>query len=165
MRDLTLYRAHKPQWSFAPKSGEGAKKHGGRWNPRGTPALYLSFNPMPAIAETMKGHDFRPVTLVQYRVRGGRIGDYRDPDFRKSEGLRHDLTTTPWLGRAVPNSGAPSQLAAEKLMRRSWDGLIYPAAESEGLNLVLWRWDKEGAPMVEVQDIEGDLPKNRNSWL
>ena len=164
MTELTLYRAHKPQWSFAPKSGEGAKKHGGRWNLPGTPALYLSFNPMPAIAETMKGHDFRPVTLVQYLVSGGKIADFRDADFRKQERLRDDLAKTPWLGKAFKGISAPSQNAAVTLIEAGWHGMIYPAAESEGLNLVLWRWDDGEGPDVEVLDTDGDLPKNQNSW-
>ena len=42
--------------------------------------------------------------------------------------------------------------------------MIYPAAESEGLNLVLWRWDDGEGPDVEVLDTDGDLPKNQNSW-
>ena len=119
---------------------------------------------MPAIAETMKGHDFRPVTLVQYVVRGGRIADYRDPTFRKSEGLRDDLTSTPWLGKALDGLAAPSQLASAQLVASGWHGMIYPAAESEGLNLVLWNWDDGIGPDVEVQDAESDLPTNQDSW-
>lgn len=165
MTDMILYRAHKPQWSFAPKSGEGARKRGGRWNLPGTPALYLSFNPMPAIAETMKEFDFRPVTLVQYEVSGGRIADYQDPEFRRREGLRDDLTMTPWLNKSLRKTGAPSQLAAKMLIERGWHGMIYPAAESQGLNLVLWRWDEDGEPTVTVRDTDGDLPRNRDSWL
>ena len=164
MIEMTLYRAHRPRWSFAPKSGEGARKDGGRWNLRGTPALYLSFNPMPAVAETVKGHDFRPVLLVQYLVRGGKIADYRDATFRKHEGIRDDLTQTPWLGKAFKTVGAPLQVAAAKLIKRGWHGMIYPAAESEGLNLVLWKWDDGEGPEVEVQDKNGDLPTTQESW-
>ncbi|MFV0302812.1 MAG: RES family NAD+ phosphorylase [Paracoccus sp. (in: a-proteobacteria)] len=36
------FRAHNPRWSFEPLSGEGARRHGGRFNPPGVPALYLS---------------------------------------------------------------------------------------------------------------------------
>ena len=28
----TVYRAHNPQWSWTPLSGEGASRHGGRFN-------------------------------------------------------------------------------------------------------------------------------------
>ena len=32
-----VYRAHNPQWSWTPLSGEGARRHGGRFNRRGVP--------------------------------------------------------------------------------------------------------------------------------
>ena len=36
-----VYRAHNPQWSWTPLSGEGARRRGGRLNRRGVPALYM----------------------------------------------------------------------------------------------------------------------------
>ena len=38
----TVYRAHNPRWSFAPLSGAGAARYGGRFNPTGMEALYTS---------------------------------------------------------------------------------------------------------------------------
>ena len=38
------YRAHNPMWSFSPLSGAGAAIHGGRFNSKGMPALYLSLS-------------------------------------------------------------------------------------------------------------------------
>src|SRR5262249_792496 len=49
------YRAHDPRWSFRPLSGDGAAVHGGRFNPKGTPALYLALDPMTAIKEAAQG--------------------------------------------------------------------------------------------------------------
>jgi RES domain-containing protein len=37
-----VYRAHNPRWAFEPTSGEGARMHGGRFNPKGRAALYTS---------------------------------------------------------------------------------------------------------------------------
>ena len=46
-----VYRAHNPEWSWTPLSGEGARRHGGRFNRRGVPALYTSLSPLAAIRE------------------------------------------------------------------------------------------------------------------
>jgi RES domain-containing protein len=45
------YRAHEPKWSFMPLSGSGASINGGRFNPKGIPALYLSLSVETAIKE------------------------------------------------------------------------------------------------------------------
>lgn len=37
-----VYRAHAPRWATAPLSGEGAARHGGRFNPIGMAALYTA---------------------------------------------------------------------------------------------------------------------------
>jgi RES domain-containing protein len=45
------YRVHDPKWSFAPVSGAGAARMGGRANRAGVNALYLSLEPETALAE------------------------------------------------------------------------------------------------------------------
>ena len=64
-----VYRAHNPQWSWTPLSGEGARYHGGRFNRRGIPALYTSLNPFTAIREAVPlGRRMQPLTLCAYEV-------------------------------------------------------------------------------------------------
>ena len=60
----TCYRAHDPQWSFTPLSGAGAAIHGGRFNPRGTEALYLSLTVMTAVKEANQGFAFKILPYV-----------------------------------------------------------------------------------------------------
>ena len=47
----TAYRVFVPRWAYAPTSGEGAAKHGGRVNRPGLEALYLSLDPETAVKE------------------------------------------------------------------------------------------------------------------
>ena len=58
-----VYRAHNPEWSWTPLSGEGARRHGGRFNRRGVPALYTSLSPLTAIREAQP---LGPANLVAF---------------------------------------------------------------------------------------------------
>jgi RES domain-containing protein len=59
MAEQIFYRALRPAWSFKPLSGAGAARNGGRWNAKGTPALYLAEDPMTALAEYNQDFSFR----------------------------------------------------------------------------------------------------------
>ena len=74
-----VYRAHNHQWSWTPLSGEGARRHGGRFNQRGIPALYTSLTPMTAIREAQPlGRSMQPITLCAYEVDAEPVFDTRD---------------------------------------------------------------------------------------
>ena len=46
-----LYRALNPVYAREPLSGRGAELYGGRFNAKGTPALYTSLDPATALRE------------------------------------------------------------------------------------------------------------------
>nr|WP_269747071.1 RES domain-containing protein [Elstera litoralis] len=77
----TCFRAHDPRWSFAPLSGAGAAQKGGRFNPVGCAALYLSLDLTTAILEASQGFSFKvpPLTLVSYTIDCEDIHDLTDP--------------------------------------------------------------------------------------
>ena len=79
-----VYRAHNPQWSWAPLSGEGARRHGGRFNRRGLPALYTSLLPLTAIREAQPlGRPMQPLTLCAYEVDAEPVFDAMDDERRQ----------------------------------------------------------------------------------
>jgi len=165
MKPVICYRAHTPEWASMPTSGAGAAKNGGRWNARGRPALYLSFDPLTAVKEANQQIlDFIPVTLVRYQVSGGIIADYGNPHLRETHNLGDDLMDQAWWGPQYANRLSPTQEAAEKLVAAGFDGLIYSSTQTAGRNLVLWRWNEQGATQVVAEDRHGLLPKNRDSW-
>lgn len=80
-----VYRAHNPHWSFAPDSGAGAAKHGGRFNCPGVPALYTSSSYELAITEahqglhSLKGKD-RPEPVFRYNNSGRQSRGVAQPE-------------------------------------------------------------------------------------
>lgn len=58
------YPAHVPRWAFPPGSGDGAARHGGRFNPVGMAALYMSRRVETAWREAQQDLAFkaRPLT-------------------------------------------------------------------------------------------------------
>jgi len=63
-----LYRALNPRWHREPLSGEGARLYGGRFNPKGTPALYTALSIATAIRETNQVGTLQPTTVVAYEA-------------------------------------------------------------------------------------------------
>ena len=82
-----VYRAHNPRWTWNPTSGEGARRHGGRFNRIGVPALYTSLSPITAIREASQtGRPLQPVTLCAYEVDAEPVFDALDPSQREALG-------------------------------------------------------------------------------
>jgi RES domain-containing protein len=96
------YRAHDPRWSFNPLSGEGAALNGGRFNPKGTPALYLSLDPMTAIKKAAQGfaHKYEPCVLCTYEIDCEDVIGLRDEEERRAAGVGID---------ALPALGSPKR--------------------------------------------------------
>ncbi len=164
MAELTYYRALRPGWSFAPLSGKGAALAGGRWNAKGLPALYLAADPMTAVAEYNQDVLFRPVTLAQYRISGARLADIRDADFRADADVEGDALTIPWYAEVCKGNTPISWTIADELMNAGYHGFIYPSRISGGVCLVLWRWNDGSGCKVQVQDLDGWLPRDGSSW-
>ena len=75
----TLYRALNPRWAREPLSGEGARRHGRRFNPRGVPALYTSTDVLTAVREANQAGALQPTVLVSYKANLEPVLDGRDP--------------------------------------------------------------------------------------
>jgi RES domain-containing protein len=165
------YRAHDPRWSFKPLSGDGAAVHGGRFNPKGTPALYLSLDPMTAIKEAAQGfaHKFEPYVLCTYEIDCEDVIDLRDEQERRAAGVGIDELTCPWFAEAAAGRQPTSWLLARELIANGSAGLVAPsfvrgAGVAADVNLVLWRGSSRQPHKVAVLDPGGRLPNNQLSW-
>ena len=82
-----LFRALNPVYARSPLSGEGAALHGGRFNLKGTPALYASLSVMTALREANRAGSLQPTTLVSYTAEIERVFDTRDDAALAAHGI------------------------------------------------------------------------------
>lgn len=164
------YRGHDPAWSFSPISGGGAALTGGRFNRKGEPTLYLSFDIMTSFGECTQGFSQRlqPLTMCEYDVDCQDIADLRTDEDRASHGVAWDELDCAWLDFQLGRKAAPSWLAADRLKAAGHSGILVPSfvrgATDDNINLVLWRWGSDLPHRVNVHDPSGRLPQNQLSW-
>jgi RES domain-containing protein len=157
-----LYRALNPIYARDPLSGEGARKHGGRFNPRGMPALYTAQSVMTAIREANQIGTLQPTTLVAYEADIGPIFDATDAVELAKHGLTPaDLAADDWRLRMFADGKAPTQLLAERLKADGFAGMqvrsFAKGASLTDLNLVLWVWSPDPPTQLRLVDDEGRL--------
>ncbi len=75
-----LYRALNPIYAREPLSGRGAELYGGRFNPKGMPALYTSLTIMTALKEANQVGNLQPTTLVSYDADIKHVFDCREEE-------------------------------------------------------------------------------------
>lgn len=166
----TAYRAHDPRWSFVPLSGAGAAVRGGRFNPAGVEALYLSLDVVTAVKEANQGLVARidPCVLCTYEVDCDDIEDLSTEAGRAAAGVEAADLGGAWLALAAAGRQPPSWDVARWLIKLGRAGAIVPSfapgAQANDRNIVLWRWSADLPHRVRVFDPSGRLPRNQLSW-
>jgi RES domain-containing protein len=164
------YRAHDPQWAWAPVSGEGAAAKGGRFNPIGRPALYLALTIEGMLIEMGHGfaHRFDPLTICAYDVDVDDVVDLRTEADRAAAEIDLAEMSCAWAYDVAVGRRPASWALAERLIASGAAGILTPSfaigARTDMANLVLWRWGAEPPHKVVAHDPRGRLPKNRLSW-
>lgn len=159
------WRMLAPKWAHDPLSGAGAAARGGRFNPPGVPALYMSEDFATAVAEYEQDLGIRPGTLCAYEVESARIVDFGDARTLAALGVNAATLNNPWKQIAfVEKRAPPTWSLAKRLIAQDMDGLRAPSAQARGFNLILWRWNAEGAAKVAALDPLRDLPVDQSAW-
>lgn len=157
----TVYRSLNPLYAREPLSGEGAARFGGRFNPRGHPALYTALTIGTAIREANQAGDLQPTTLVAYRAELTNLFDCRDTAALGAYDMTPEGLADPaWRETMRKHGRAPTQQFALALIAAGHAGLLVRSfargAGADDLNIVLWRWSGDGARLSVIDD-EGRL--------
>jgi RES domain-containing protein len=159
-----LYRALNPIYAREPLSGRGAELFGGRFNPKGVPALYSSLTVMTALREANQAGAFQPTMLVSYDAKIASVFDTRDEAALKAEGMdAAALAESTWRDQMKSTGEARTQTFARHLIAKGSHGLLVrsfaPGATEDDLNLVLWRWGDATPSRLTVIDDENRLSR------
>jgi len=157
-----LYRALNPIYAKAPLSGEGARLHGGRFNPKGVPALYCSLSIMTALREANQIGTLQPTTLIAYEAEIETLFDTSDKASLIAEGLdTATLSASTWRAEMKATGEAQTQAFARSLIAKGYNGLLVrsfaPGTSERDLNMVLWRWGTALPARLALVDDEGRL--------
>ncbi|MEW9855262.1 RES family NAD+ phosphorylase [Novosphingobium sp. M1R2S20] len=159
-----LYRALNPIHAREPLSGRGAELYGGRFNPKGTAALYLATSLHTAIREVNQVGDLQPTTIVGYDSDIENVLDGRDSRVLRKFGMTlAGLADPTWRDQMRGGGKAATQTFAATLIAEGFNGLLvrsFARGSSDGdLNLVLWNWSDTPPSRVTLIDDDGCLSK------
>lgn len=158
----TLYRALNPVFAREPLSGRGAELYGGRFNRKGTPALYTSLSALTALREANQVGSLQPTTLVSYDADIERVFDSRDDDALLAEGMDAAAFADPtWRDQMKATGEAKTQAFARRLVAAGCHGLLVRSfalgVTDDDLNLVLWKWSDAAPCRLTLIDDEDRL--------
>jgi RES domain-containing protein len=129
-------------------SGHGASYYGGRWNPPGLRAVYVSLSPVTAVKEAYQqflhhgiaAAHIRPRVLVGVTMRLQRLLDLSDAQVRRRLGFRlQDLLEEDW--NALQRQGGESwtQRTGRCAFETGFEGLLAPSVQDrQGTNVVVF---------------------------
>ncbi|KQS83539.1 MULTISPECIES: RES family NAD+ phosphorylase [unclassified Rhizobium] len=165
-KSMQLWRAFVPKWAFAPLSGEGASRFGGRWNPVGSPTIYAARELSTAWAEYNQGFVQHPALIAQLELKGAALADLTDADVLADLGCVAEIHQCEWRMQLDKGEVPETHHLRLRLIELGFDGVVYPSFMSPGGSCVaLWRWNAPGTPRLDVVDPDGRLPKTSASWL
>lgn len=160
-----VYRSHDPKWAYEPTSGKGAEITGGRFNPKGIPALYTSLSQMGALLELQQGFTAKapPQLICSYSVETQGVVDLTDLDVLRHYGVNPLKFDCAWMDDDNPYT----HQVHKHLVNQGISAIIVPsfAKGADGCkNLIFWKWSNKLPHKIIVFDDEHRLPKNQLSW-
>lgn len=144
--ELVAWRLDQAQFGPAWDSGEGAYRVGGRWNGKGTRAVYCSIDPATAILEVAVHKGFKALDTIPHVLTGMSVTE-------PSSVHVVDPTSVPnrnWLRPGIP--GAGQQAFGDALLARHKFVLIPSAVSTRSWNLIFVGAAAAGAYALRTQE-------------
>lgn len=169
--DLVGYRSVTPKYARENDilSGVGSKASGGRWNPPGLAAVYVSLSPETAMAETLAHFYYRqipvsaamPRMFVSLTVRLSTVIDLTDGAVRQRLQIsENSLLNLDWRKQVSQGAVPLTQLLGKAAQLAGLEGLQVPSSAMKGgKNLVIFPENLASNSMFAV-DRADELPKN-----
>jgi RES domain-containing protein len=144
------YRSTTPEYAKEKDilSGVGSKLHGGRWNPRGIIAVYLSLSPETAMKEALSHFNYyglppknaMPRVFVAIQVQLQNVLDLTDGAIRQRIKLsKKRLLSTDWRKKMATGRGTLSQMLGSAVHASGFEALLVQSAEDvAGKNIVIF---------------------------
>jgi RES domain-containing protein len=137
--EFVFWRLDQARFAPAWDSGEGSYLAGGRWNARGTRAVYAALDPATAILEVAVHKTFRALDTVAHVLSSARITD----PARVHVVNRADVPNPNWLRPGVVSAGQQAYgdtllkahafvLIPSVVSTHSWN-VIFDPAQARGL--------------------------------
>jgi RES domain-containing protein len=144
--DLLIWRLDDAEFGDTWDAGEGAFRAGGRWNSRGTRAVYCALDPATAILEVAAHKGFDTLDTVPHVLTAARIGDRKavhvvDPG---------TLPNANWLRPGRPSAG--QQAFGDALLARHRFVAIPSAVSAHSWNVLFRAPDANGNYEVRLQE-------------
>lgn len=145
-----VYRSGTPKYATETDllTGEGSRRHGGRWNPVGIAMVYAAFTPETAMAETLAHNryygipieDAMPRTFVAIEVKAQTLLDFRLGEVRRRLQVSEDrILTVDWRSQVRRGREPITQILGRAAHAGPWEGLIVPStADPDGHNLLVF---------------------------
>jgi RES domain-containing protein len=133
--ELVFWRLDRAEFAASWDSGEGSRRAGGRWNTRGTRAVYAALDPATAILEMAVHKTFRTLDTVPHILTSAQVIDIERVHVVDAA----DLPNRNWLRSGAVSAGQQSfgdallqahafVLIPSVVSRHSWNVVFEPAA-------------------------------------
>ena len=163
----TVYRSCAPQFAAEADflSGEGGRRHGGRWNPVGVAAVYACLTPETAMAETLSYARYHalPAASMMPRVFQAidvaleRVVDLSArPALTRCGTTAEAIRTYDWRAESEAGRVPVTQRFGADCRDAGFQGVLAPSAAAPGGRVLVWFPENvaEGAVRLSSEPVE-----------